>query len=116
MVERNDVGPKGAWFGEYTWVQCQNGRQSDESGGQILFCTIEGTSQGSVTYLGKQTVHLAAGTVCMFAQPRIVPIPEKIVSHQRVMDETLKDDVEETCLSKIEETTTTLALVEHLSH
>ena len=52
----------------------------------------------------------------MFAQPRIVPIPEKIVSHQRVMDETLKDDVKETCLSKIEETTTTLALVEHLSH
>ena len=50
-------------------------------------------------YLGKEFVHFAARTVLISALLPIVFIPEEIIPEERVMDETLKHDVKEACLT-----------------
>jgi len=56
---------------------------------------------GERTSLREKLVHLAACAVFDFALLPVVFVAEEVVSQKRVVNEGLKDDVEETRLSEI---------------
>ncbi len=59
------------------------------------------------SYLSKKFVHFAAAAVFRFALLVIVFVAQKIVTKEGVVHQTLQHRVQETCLPKIQQASTT---------
>ena len=61
-------------------------------------------------YLREEFVQFAASTVGILARCAVVFVAQEVIAEERVVNKGLEDDVQETCLAKVEETATALTL------
>lgn len=61
-------------------------------------------------YLREELVQLATSTVCILARSAVVFVAQEVIAEERVVDEALEDDVQETRLTKVEKSAAALAL------
>lgn len=88
VVARKSTGPYGMASSAYIWWSGKWARVIINEQGTNFF---------------KQLVHFAAGAGINFALPSIVLIAEEVVTNQWIVDEGLQNNVHETSLAKIEQ-------------